>query len=281
MALSLDQFGQKLVYENSATVATIGQDMLSLRGFDKVHEKLQTRWGCGGALCLVAGVPTLFTPVFPLGIALIIFGIVSLFVYGYHRKRNLEDRRYETVANLLHLLGRDIGKDTPLQARVDLRKPTEKSKLRSTGTIGIWKVKYYTDPWLHLHGRLLDGTSFSCQMTDLVQVRSAWKRGSSGKSKLKTKEKKWLRTTVRLRVKPKAFPGLKEVAAGAEAAVRMPPGVIVRRFSCGEDELLLKTGTKREWDAKLRSGTDMLSAPETVALAFLSLYQILNLARRA
>ena len=280
--MELAKFDSTLVYQKTAPVELIRQDLIQLRGYDKTHEKSAKRWLTIALLCMPLTIAGLIL-FWPAGVVTVVVMIVSFLIYGHHANRNIEDRRYETANNVLFLIGHDIGKDVPVNVTIDLRPTTHASKLKNTGKVGVWSVKYFDDPWLSVSGKLLDGTSFDCSLTDMLQKKSAWKRGRSGKNKYKSKEKSRLRADLRLRVKAKEYPGLETVAANAREAIKTPYLVEVRDFSCADCTLKLATESKAPWDSKLRmeTGSPNRSGPEIVSMMFLSLYQILNFARQA
>ena len=151
-------------------------------------------------------------------------------------------------------------------------------------------MKYYEDPWLHLRGRLLDGTTYDLTVIERFQVRSRWKRGRSGKMKHKTKTKS--ATVVVLRLKPKAAKHayLQRLASDARNAVQLPGWVQLRDLGVADGLLVLKVGTKTVWSVPDHPNKPSKrgQAPKTevphngqqmTAMMFLSLYQVLNLSR--
>jgi hypothetical protein len=89
----------------------------------------------------------------------------------------------------------------------------------------------YNDPWLYGEGILHDGSRLRWSVNETITEKKYWKRGSSGKSKLKTKQKKRVEIEADLTLKAKTY-GEKQTLHG-EAKIKhdtidpIPPDDII------------------------------------------------------
>lgn len=281
MALS-DQaaFLRSLVYTREATVSALRADVAGLRDLDKHYEGVGRTWLLLGVLFTIAFVGSLFwlaaeeargiTPYVAGGT--FVLTCAAWITKRHYGKFNTEDRRYELLGEVLPLLATDLADDARLRVRLDLLRADHKSKFKRKGQAGVWKVKFYEDPWLRLEGRFLDGTAFLLEVVEYFQHRGKWSRSSSGKSKYKSKTKSATAFRLRLRPRAKRYQHLGTLAPSAAKAVQLPAGADPKGVSCEDGSLGLTCKLKRDWKAGLEG-------ERTVALMFLSLYQILNLSR--
>jgi hypothetical protein len=290
MAFDLEQFKKTLLYEVRAPATDVFADLDSLREVDKHNEGIAKRFlqaGCVtlllGIVCFVVGVVTELPPLFAVAGLAIVAGIVSFVVRRRYSRLDTEDRRYQLVEKVVRLLSADLHPEQELGLRLDLSKPKQKHKLQGEGEVGQWKVEYYEDPWLELKTRLLDGTACQLRLTEHFQYRHRWARSSSGKRKHKSKTKSATRALLELKVKEHKFPGLSQLAGTAQQAVQLPPAVALKSLRVEPPHLAMQVATKEEWGV----GTPekplqppVTEGSEIVALMFMSLYQVLNLARK-
>lgn len=295
MSPDLDRFKKSLIYTRRSPIDAILDDLAELRKFDGKNEKLNILWvlvGIVGILGLFWGFAAghhrqgVESP--PFWVRIVIPGILILVGFGLaitRSKYNLENRRYELAERILRFLRRDSRPDAVVSIQTDLRKPTHKSKYTRKGKVGVWNVNYYTDRWLQIQGRLLDGTAYQLRVVERHQVRSKTYRSSSGKTKSKTKTKSATELNLRLKVKTRTYPGL-ATTGDASKTVQLPDWVRLKAVQIQAPvqspvgTLLLRTATKQPWtcgsDGKAELPT---SGVRWFAMSFLSLYQTLNLAR--
>ncbi|MCZ7648689.1 MAG: hypothetical protein M5U26_26105 [Planctomycetota bacterium] len=231
MPLNLDAFKSSLIYQTADTVNSIRLDVAELRKLDKYKESKQAKWtwlGCMGLLAVfITGIGSIFLPLLlPLLAVAGVVTVVSFVIRSIHKRLNYENRRYELLDKVLGLIGKDAAKDEKLDVRLDLRPAEHKDKFVRQGQVGVWKVKYYEDPWLELEGRLLDGTRFRLTMIEKCQARSCWKRGRSGKSKYKSKKKSAAESALLLRFKPGRYAAMERIGSELAGAVQLPPAWI-------------------------------------------------------
>ncbi len=214
-------------------------------------------------------------------IALLVLPLVAMaaFLWGYyhHSRLNLEDRRYELMHELLPMIGRDLARDDPLELQLDLAPADDSRKLIDTSVM-LWTVRLYADPWLQLSGRLLDGTRFSLIWTDKVKTKTRVKR----KGQVKKKRTSKCSIALHLKVKADKHPRLQALASNAAKAVQLPQGTQLNRIDVSPNSLSIKVTPDEDWSscAAEQDATNMgTRGVEIIARMFLSLYQILSLAR--
>jgi hypothetical protein len=174
-------------------------DLLDILGpiaqYDAAGDTSRRNLGCAGAAAIVLGVVGLFA-FWPAGVVLIAAGIVLLIVWNKKKAEDISDNLRKCAVPLLVALREDFGGD-PIELKLDLRPPMSPAKQTSK---------------------------------EKVQ-KSYWKRGSSGKSKLKTKRKKHVEIEADLTLKAKNY-GEKQTLHGAAKVKRdgvdpITPDVII------------------------------------------------------
>jgi hypothetical protein len=295
MAAGLDEFKRTLVYRRKAPIEVLLDDLVTIRTLDRTSEVRQKAWTAVGCLSLVATIGTgvliasnpMYPPALYLVPAALLISMFAGFVLGAkHKRTNVENRRYHLLARVLELLKRDCPHAAEVVVALDLRRPDIKEKYVRKGKSGTWDVRFYTDRWLTLRGRLLDGTAFRLALIDKHQARSRWARGRSGKMKHKTKTKSATEAALLLKAKARRYPRLNELSGQARSAVKLPEWATLKAFAIKGDpnahRLALSAATKTNWDvAEPGKSEKPSSGVRLVAMMFLSLYQVLNLARTA
>lgn len=293
MAFNAQKFQRTLIYETASPAKSIQMHVGELRRIDLEHEKIERFWrnlGIAGVLVSIALlIGTIiasearsgFTTVLVVLLVLAIIASVAFFIVkAIYGRLNYENRRYELLSQVLNLLGKDMAPDAIVDVKLDLNKPNQKSKYQRKGKVGDWTVKYYVDPWFQLHGKFLDGAGFTLVITELFQARSKWKTNARGKTKHKTKTKSATQAALTIKVKPKRYPHLETLSSDVAGAIQLPDWVALKGVQSTATTFSLKVGAKCEWDTQRsnqavssRNGTQM------VAMMFLSVYQVLNLAK--
>ncbi len=191
--------------------------------YDAAGDTSRQRAGCLGALALVLGVVAVFVNTIPfhfvIAVGLVAVGVVLLFVWNRKKSEDISDNLRKCAVPLLVALREDFG-DDPVEIKLDLRLPMSKEK--QTGKEKIDKATYttYSDPWMSGEGVLHDGSRLRWSVDETIIEKSYWKRGSSGKSKLKTKRKKRVEIEADLTLKAKTY-GEKQTLHG-EAKLKHP-----------------------------------------------------------
>jgi hypothetical protein len=293
MAFNAQKFRSTLVYETTSPVKSIQMHVGELRRIDLEHEKVERFWRnlgiAGVALSIALMIGAIISSEWKSGFAVvlgvllvlsIIATVVFFVVMAVYGRLNYENRRYELLSQVINLLGKDMAPDAIVDVKLDLKKPDHKSKFQRKGQVGEWSVKYYVDPWLQLHAKLLDGAAFTLVVTELFQARSKWKRNPRGKMKHKSKTKTATQASLTVKVKPRKYPLLESLSADVAGAVQLPEWVELKGIQSTATTLSLKVGAKCEWDIKRSSGPSSgRDGTQMVAMMFLSIYQVLNLAK--
>ena len=236
MSDMIDRLRQDLHYSVSAPAEQIYADIQQLREFDRENEKQESTWGwvgCGGVMCIVAGVAAVFIlfeqGLAPVGIGVGVLGLVVAIVgFAFKMKYgrfNLDDVRYELLGELVRLLDTDMGENEPFQVKVDFTPHNDQRHFVRKGKAGHWNAKYYNHSYLELGGRLLDGSKFSLAMIEKQQDRHRYKTNARGKVKSKSKTKSGGEAAVIVKVKETRYPRFAQNAEQLQSAVQVPPGV--------------------------------------------------------
>ncbi len=280
-----ESFHKKNQYIVHQAAPEFADDLLTLREMDRGSESKQRIFGGMMGLSvipffiliviLISGSSAIAATIFGIvGGLLLIGGIIGWLMVGH---ANLEDRRYEFLAQLVQLLSTDMPANGMLAAKMDLLPIQQSQKLDRKGTVGPWKVTYYSDRWLDLNGVLLDGAKFSVTMIQKHQDRQKTKRSRSGKLKTKHKTKGSSEAIVRIKLKSKYHPDTSQYASRLEQAIKLPPWTQLKSVTVQGHTVTLRTSTTVEWDVVGPSGAPPThDAVQWVALMFLSLYQVLN-----
>lgn len=282
---AISRFRTTRVYEDETTARQVSQGVHELREEQRRSRASRSRlgWICVlcfafGLVCLLAGTANEIDALQVVGGMALICGIPLTVMFA--RARPFDTSRIETLERLAGLLVADMAPDAALRLRLDLQPPDHQSKQTRTGAVGQWQVRYFSDPWLRLGGRLLDGTTFQLGLVTAHQARRKTRRSASGKYKTKHKTKQALRAKLRLQVKSARYPGLAALAqqsagngvARIAAQIRLPEQARIEGLDVSADGL--------ELSAHLGL-PDQKAAPahHAAAMMFLGLYRVLNFVR--
>ena len=208
-------------------------DLLEILGpvaaYDAAGDTSRRNLGCAAAAAIVVGIVATFL-VWWIGIPLIVVGVVLIVVWSKKKNEDLSDNLRKCAVPLLVALREDFG-DDPIELKLDLRPAMSPAKQTNKEKIDKTTITTYTDPWMSGEGVLHDGSRVRWNVVETIIEKSYWKRGSSGKSKLKTKRKKHVDVEADLTLKAKTY-GEKKTLRG-EAKVKrdgidpIPPDVII------------------------------------------------------
>jgi hypothetical protein len=290
MAFDPQQFATTLLVDDTAPIPALQRDIEALRGFDRLVEGEESKYGKRGCIFGALTFASLFLLPITMGISLlltiplVVFLVLSIKSYVRFSRQNTENRRYELVSSALRLLAADTGEESPVALHLDLRPADRKETRVREGKVGVWSVTWHEHAWLRMRGRLLDGTSWTLSATERLQVRRKTYRTSRGKTKSKTKKKSATVFGLALDPKEKRYGSMAGLAQQAQAAVQLPPWAGTKRVTAEADGLVLKTLTKTMWDEPAPGAKPGASkAPrgsQLVGMMFLSLYQLLHTSRR-
>nr|WP_290221097.1 hypothetical protein [Trichocoleus desertorum] len=280
MAVELSSLRKNLIYQKTAAIAQVLHDLDEIEALDLVAEKQQARYrnlliGFGIAAFVSIFIPVVGVILCPiLAIAAVIFGVLM----ARKGRLNVANYRYAIAQKVLQMLARDMSEAAPITFTLVLSKPNQKEKQTHTAPHPYrpgWKIDVFRDTWLQVQSEFLDGNQFLLSATEVAQTQYGWKRSSSGKSKYKSKTKsKRLELNLEMDYSAKrygAVPILKDEAAGA---IQLPPEVILKRLDINEKDIHLRVKTP-PWNQP----EHLEQLYQAIAMMFLSLYQVLNLAR--
>lgn len=284
MTVDLNQLSQTLTYRATAAVPTILSDLEAIAELDKTIEAKQKRF----TIILVAAIVIIFISFFLMAIAIgfftlfigIILAVFAGIMVQRYSGKNIPNYRYRLLQKILGMLERDMEADGTLQVDLVLSPPKDaRKKVQTTPHPHRrgWKIDHYRDPWLRVQGTFLDGTEFVLDSTELYITQYGWKRSRSGKSKYKSKSKpKGFELGLVLDCSKRKYRALSVLRQDAEGAVQLPQSVRLKRLKTDEDRLYVMAKTPPWGDTE--GGINSLY--QTVTMMFLSLYQVLNLARK-
>ena len=182
-------------------------DLIGILGpvaqYDAAGDSSRKTLGCAAVAAIVLGGIGLFLYVW-VGLGLIIIGAVLLVVWNRKKAEDISDNLRQCAVPLLVALREDFGSD-PVEIKLDLRPPMAKEKQTSKEKVNKVTITIYTDPWMSGDGLLHDGSRLRWSVAETIVEKSYWKRGSSGKQKLKTKRKKRVEIEADLTLKAKTY----------------------------------------------------------------------------
>ncbi|MBZ4412730.1 hypothetical protein OWM54_23130 [Myxococcus sp. MISCRS1] len=285
MSFDIDRFRVEKRYRNTAPVSVLMEDLDQLGHLDEHMAEQARLWRRrrGWALRGFAGLVGLsfilrgFTEVSWLGGWAWWLGWLSLVgAVGLHLKASgyagcdLEDRRYQLPARLLRPLLRDIDPQERVTLELDFQPIDHSSKfVRQGRTATGWETNEFEDAWMSLQARLRDGTHLRLSLTEWLQKRTRSRRNPRGKFKTKHKRKSATFLQAQLRVKPERHPGLAQMRAQAQQAVKLPPQVKLSRLDVTEDKLAMRAHMDSEWKVEP-------DATRACLMMLLSLFQVLH-----
>ncbi len=172
------------------------------------------------------------------------------------------------------MLNRDIKEGSVLTILADFNKAISKRKKlgkTSKSNLGNRKITNYFDPWLDIQGEFSDRTKFRLNIAEYYRNTSRWKTSGSGKRKWKSKDKfKKVDISLQLIYSPKKYGAVEILEKDAINAIKLTQAAKLKVFKISPKSMFLKIHLPQ------KSPTSIY---EAVTSMFLSLYQILNLAR--
>lgn len=292
MTVDLTQFKQTLTYQTTAPISHIVTDLKQVVAFDQQIEKTQRQWTIAMVICIVgmfvsfilgiilASNSAIASPFFILLVPLVIGAIIT----GRQRSKyvglNIPNYRYQVLPKLLAMVMRDMEKPGTVRTHLVLSPPIRPDKCTFSGAHPRrqgWKLERFQDTWLTLEGQFLNNARFLLAGTEVWVRQSGWKRGRSGKSKHKTKTKpKGFLLELTVTAPRKKYGALPVLAPDAAGAVQLPENCTLKDLKVSDNRLSL------EVKAALTATDPAVVSQELykiITLMFLSLYQVLNLAR--
>lgn len=200
-----------------------------------------------------------------------LYFIIRLFS---HPDLNLDSYRYKLFYKIVGLVKRDMAETSALAAKIDFTQPINKKKIINITDHPYrrgWKIKIYQDSWLNVQGKFRDNTKFQLNFIEHNQNIYGWKKSRSGKSKHKSKNKfKGLEIKLKLAFSHRKYGAIQVLQEDAIGAIKLPSDASIKNIKITSKYIQLTV--------KLLAIKSELIY-QTVVMMFLSLYQILNLAR--
>lgn len=301
MSINLENFRKSLTYSVTAAVSDIVKDLKEMATIDRASEAKQTEFGSLATKCVIGAITSiviafilmivvgemgdgvqLFGNIVTVLLLLVGVGCTVVAIYaGIRRSKysrlNLPNHRYALTEKILEMLERDMDKEVKVSVHLDLSPAHQKSKQIKTvahPSKSGFKIDIFQDDWLKIEGKLLDKTRFVLTTSELNQTAYGWKTSRSGKSKYKTKSKaKGLDISLDLTYPQRRYGAIKVLNNEAVNAVKIPKLSQVKRMRVTDKgiNLVVKIPPSMPWNEE--------TLYQTITMMFLSLYQVLNLAR--
>ncbi|AFY44946.1 hypothetical protein [Nostoc sp. PCC 7107] len=296
MPVDLKQFRKKLTYTAQASVTQIIADLQEIAEIDRLAELKQKEYGKKAlyyflgiviaiGLIIIASITVNNTQLLG-GLALLlivaIFGLAIAFIMALVTRAkfgriNVINYRYQAAQRILPMLSRDMDAKTDVQLNLSFQ-PIHKNEYKTTTTPhphkAGWKIDNYQHEWIRIEGLFLDKTRFELSATSLSKKQYGWKRGSSGKNKYKSKIKSvGLDIHLTLIYSQRRYGAIKILQSEVDGALKLPKLSNLRNLRL----------TDKSMQLAVRIAPNVADNQEeiyqTVTAMFLSLYQVLNLAK--
>jgi hypothetical protein len=296
MPIELQELRKQLIYEDTALLDSITTDLDDIAALSQLAHIRQKKFGNQafyyfiGAAALgfinfslsTAGMTSTFLTVVVTGLniglaGLILACIYAIFMRSKFGRLNLLNYRYALTQQVIEMLKRDLDVTNLIYLKLSFQKGTKNEY--KTNTIPHpyktgWNIDIYQNEWLNIKGRFLDKTRFRLTITELCKKQYGWKRSSSGKNKYKSKIKSGgLDINLHLSYPTKRYGAIKILQNEVEEAIKLPPFATVRNLNV----------TDKSMNFIVRISPQVSENPseiyQTVVAMFLSLYQVLNLAK--
>jgi hypothetical protein len=301
MSITLETFRKSLTYSVTAAVSDIVKDLRELATLDRVSEAKQAEFGSLATKCVIGAITSIviaFILMIVVGemedgfqllgnasIVLLLFvgvGCTIVAIYaGIRRSKysrlNLPNHRYALTEKILEMLERDMDQEAKVSVNLVLSPAHQNSKRIKTvahPSKSGFKIDIFQDDWLKMEGQFLDKTRFVLTTSELNQTAYGWKTSRSGKSKYKTKSKaKGLDISLDLTYPQRRYGAIKVLNNEAVNAVKIPKLTKVKRMRVTDKgiNLVVKMPPSMPWNEE--------TLYQTITMMFLSVYQVLNLAR--
>ncbi len=294
MPIELQQLRKDLIYEDTALLSSVTTDLDDIKALSQLAEIKQNKFGkqaiyyfsaaavVGIFSFSLAGIASGFlnVVVFVLNlglVGLIIAWVYTLFMMFKFKRLNLINYRYNLIRQLLQMLARDLDETNLIYLKLSFQ--TGERNEYKTNTIkhpykNGWKIDIYENQWLSMRGRFLDKTRFMLKITGLSKKQYGWKRSRSGKSKYKSKVKsQGLDINLYLTYPQRRYGAVKVLQSEVREAIKLPQFSMIKRLKV----------TDKAMNFTVRVSPEVAENEgqiyKTVVAMFLSLYQVLNLAK--
>lgn len=268
MPIDAERFRTAGVYESHAPLSALAGDLDTIDRIVLHCRARRKRLGWSGAALILCGIMIVATGVVPLVLGILAFpGAIACWIIAVRYGRAVIAREYRRTAvrRFGELLAEDADPTSPVTVRMALKDGKTLLAEQPYTQRKKGKQRLYQDPWLSMEARLLDGTTLTDNVTDLVRERSFV--NPRGKWKTKTR----VRHIVGVRF---AYPAERYGDASAcvgklADAIKVPSTASVKGVRVTGRDIKVKA---------LVNKTDDLA--QTGRMLALGVYRMLNLARR-
>lgn len=282
MPIQLNQFRKNLTYEVTAPIESIVADLQQITELDKLAEIKQEEYGKKALYCFVGLFISIllvgFLPILIISLFGFIIGLIYTLVMRYRFSRiNIANYRYDVAQKLLQMLDRDIEKTAEIILHLSF-KPSDKKEYK-TGTIphpykSGWKIDNHEHEWLKVQGQFLDKTRFQLTANGLSKRQYGWKQGTR-KNKYKSKNKsRGLDISLILHYSQRRYGEVKALENTLLESVKLPNLAYLKGAKV----------TNKTIQLVVRVGSQVADNSEeiyqTITMMFLSVYQVLNFAKK-
>ncbi|KZL50593.1 hypothetical protein PN456_10660 [Nodularia spumigena CS-586/05] len=296
MPIELRQLRQKLIYEDTAGFDSITTDLDDIAALSQLAEIKQKKFGnqakyyfvCAAVLGLVTfsiSSVTIASGFLNIAVFLLYVGLVSLIIAGIYalfrmfkfQRLNLINYRYNLIRQVMQMLGRDLEDTHSIYLKLSFQKGENKEY--KTNTLphpykSGWKIDIFENQWLNIKGRFLDKTRFVLTITELSKRQYGYKRSSSGKNKYKSKLKSGgLEVNLYLTYSQRRYGAVKLLQNDVRDAIKIPQFSKVRGLKVTDRNMNLTVRISPQF------AENQEKIYQTILAMFLSLYQVLNLAK--
>ncbi|WP_414565224.1 MULTISPECIES: hypothetical protein [unclassified Anabaena] len=289
MPIELQQFRQNLTYDVKAPLTIISTDLNDLEALSQLaelrknkHAKKAIYYFVGaavlGVVSLIVSSLSILSLLLKLGcIGLGIAWVYSLVMMSKFGKLNILNYRYNVTKQILDMLVRDLDEISDVYLKLSFQ--NDEINENKINTIAHphrtgWKIDIYQNQWLNIQGIFLDKTRFKLTTMGLTKKQYGWKRGRSGKSKYKSKVKSvGLDINLSLTYPQRRYGAVKILKNEIRDAIKLPQVAVIRNLKITDKamHLMVRIPPNR---SKIQE-----DIYQTIVAMFLSLYQILNLAK--
>ena len=138
-----------------------------------------------------------------------------------------------------------------------------------------WKIDHYRHEWLSFRGKFIDKNNFYLTIAKLSKTAYGTKRSSSGKIKNKSKDKDLgLELSLICKYSQKRYGAIKLLKDDFISALKIPSECKTRKIRLTDKAIIWVVRISPQFSNKVDS------IYQAIMMMFLSLYQVLNLAKK-
>ncbi|MEM7552788.1 MAG: hypothetical protein AAF378_01590 [Cyanobacteria bacterium P01_A01_bin.84] len=195
-----------------------------------------------------------------------------------YKKISKHEYRTQVSEKIIELLNRDIDEESIIDLKVSYKSHKDASHKLSTTNHprkAGWKIYNYRNEWLSVRGTFVDKTNFYLTVAELSKTAYGTKRSRSGKIKSKSKDKNLgLELSLICRYPQKRYGAIQVLKDELIKALKVPADCQTKKIKLTNKSLI--------WVVRLSPhlSTNPEKIYQAIIMMFLSLYQILNLAKK-